>query len=434
MRTRDGRLARLVIRALQALRPAIGPLIRMIPQHVRARIRADLFGRGWGTSSSQLTGAGLPPPELLPGITLIGYPRAEFGMGESIRSMARAASSVRVPVETYNFTLHVGARQRDSTFDDLLTRQPTRRTNVFCINADLLAETMQVLGPAGLAGRYNILRPFWELPILPDAWKDSLQAMDEVWVATKFNQSAFSAAVDRPVQLVPMAVPLPSPSPLSRSHFNISPDTFVFAFSFDFASYVSRKNPQAVIDAFKLAFPDPAETGVALIIKMMGDGPGRQGALIKLRADAEADSRIQLVNRVWSRAEVDSFLWACDCYVSLHRSEGFGLGLAEAMSRGKPVIATDFSGTTDFVNATTGYPVPFNLIEVLPGDYPHYRSGQQWADPCLEIAARHMLRAYHQRDEALSIGRAARDFIVREHSPGKVGQIIFDRLKTLGLW
>ncbi len=354
-------------------------------------------------------------------------------MGESIRSMARAATAVQVPVETYNFTLHVGARQQDSSFDDLLAPRPTRRTNIFCVNANLLTETIQVLGASGLDGRYNIVRPFWELPVLPDEWTRPLNSMDEVWAATKFNQETFGAAVDRPVQHIPMAIPSPSPSLFSRSHFNIPTDTFLFAFSFDFASYASRKNPYAVVEAFRLAFPDPDEAGVALMIKMMGDGPGRRESLLTLRASTEGDPRIHLVNRVWSRAEVDSFLWACDCYVSLHRSEGFGLGLAESMARGKPVIATDYSGTTDFVNGRTGYPVSFDLIEVRPGDYPHYRPGQHWADPSIEAAAHHMHHIYHRRDEAALIGRAAREFILREHSPERVGQMLRDRLAALGL-
>jgi glycosyltransferase involved in cell wall biosynthesis len=431
MRAFGAGAARALIRTIQLVRPVIGPFLRAIPGHYRASIRAGLFRRGWGSSAS--TDATSVRPDTLPGITLIGYPRAEFGMGESIRSMARAASSARIPVETYNFTLHVSARQRDLTLDNLLTAKPTRRTNVFCVNFDLLPETIQAIGQSYVFGKYNIARPFWELPLLPSSLANSINFVDEVWTASEFNQVAFSQLTERPVLKIPMAIALPSPASLPRSHFGISNDTFVFAFSFDFSSYASRKNPQAVVDAFKLAFPNPAEAGVTLMIKTMGDGPGRQDALARLKSAAQGDPRIHVVNQVWSREEVDSFLWMCDCYVSLHRSEGFGLGLAEAMARSKPVIATDYSGTTDFVNAATGYPVPFTLIEVEPGEYPHYQPGQYWAEPNIESASNHMRSIYHQRDDARSIGIAARDFILREHSPERVGQVISDRLKALGL-
>lgn len=432
MTTLQERAARFVLRVLLLLRPAFMPLFRIVPAGLRTRVRTGLLRRGWATSRS-VTDADLILPELHSGITLIGYPRAEFGMGEALRSMARAANSAGIPVETYNFTLHLSARQGDATFDALSASRPQRRTNVFCINADLLLETIQILGPSALLGRYNIARPFWELPTLPSIWRHSLNVMDEIWVATRFNQEAFSAAVDRPVRHIPVAIPAPSPGTLPRSHFGMPDRAFVFAFSFDFASYASRKNPQAVVDAFRLAFPDPADTGVALVVKMMGNGPGRETALSRLRASARKDARILLVDRVFSRTEVDSFLSQCDCYVSLHRSEGFGLGLAEAMARGKPVIATNYSGTTDFISAATGYPVPFQLIEVRPRDYPHFQSGQYWADPDIEAAAAYMQKIFRRQDEALAIGMAAREHIATHHNAGAVGKIIVDRLTELGL-
>ena len=174
---------------------------------------------------------------------------------------------------------------------------------------------------------------------------------------------------------------------LTRSHFALPEDRFLFYFGFDFRSFVARKNPEAAIAAFQAAFP-PGDDGVGLVIKTLG-GADKPDALAALNARVATDPRIVLRDQEYAGAEHATLVQRCDCYVSLHRSEGFGRGPAEAMLLGKPVIATAYSGNMDFMTAENSLLVDYRLMPVRPGEYPGWE-GQEWADPDIEQAARHM--------------------------------------------
>ena len=206
---------------------------------------------------------------------------------------------------------------------------------------------------------YNILRTAWELPGAPREWAPWLERMDEIWVPTGFVQKAFEPIYDGPIQIMPHCVDVDITYEYGRAHFGMDHDRFYFLFSFDYFSMPARRNPLGVLRAFQLAFPTGDEK-VGLVIKstsVKNQHPRIKAIIAKAAVE---DAQIVILDRVMSRDEVLSLIRQSDLFVSLHRSEGFGLGMAEAMACGNIVIATDYSGSTDFISEQTGFPVAYS--------------------------------------------------------------------------
>jgi len=254
--------------------------------------------------------------------------------------------------------------------------------------------------------------------------------VDEVWAPSRFIQRAFAEKTDIPVEYMPLCVTLPAVQPYSRRHFALPDQTYLFLYTFDFFSYLERKNPFASILAFKAAFTRN-DNSVGLVLKIMnGDtGSSTWQRMVDL---IDGDPRIVIINKTLDRSEVIGLLATCDCFVSLHRSEGFGRGPAEAMYLGKPVIVTNYSGNTDFTLSDNSCLVDYRLIPVAEGQYPFYH-GQAWADADIEHAAWYMQRLVSEKHFAAGIAAKGRDYIHRNFSQKKIGSMYADRLKKLGL-
>ena len=293
-----------------------------------------------------------PRAVLAPGALLLGHPYEVLGMGEHVRLSAAACSAAEVPFGIRNvqgeYGIHLADIHQDFPFMDKISRAGAYRANVFHINADEMGNAQIHLGKDLFADRYNIGYWAWELSHFPDAWCPSLQLVDEVWAPSRFIEQAIADKTSSPVIRMPLAVDFPEPNGVHREAFGLHEDRFLFLFFFDFTSYVHRKNPHAVIRAFLQAFPDLSDTRVGLVIKMNGMGlrPKEYQAFLE-SIDCE-DPRIILMDTVLTDRETKSLVKLCDCFLSLHRSEGFGRGLAEAMYLGKSVIATGYSGNLDF--------------------------------------------------------------------------------------
>ena len=421
------RMARLTYSVLMRLRPSIRFLYRRISPELRQRLVNRLAGAAWSTGRTSNTAASLAP-----GITLIGYAHAEMGVGEAMRRLAGSVSAAGIPFEVVNIALPADRRQQDHTLAPHVVEAPGRALNVFCVNADMVSSTISTLGASTMSGRYNVLRPFWELPHLHHSWLEPLRQFDEVWAPTRFVQQAFSASGFGKVVHVPVSIDVPIDMAPARDHFGIPANATAYLFAFDFSSFPARKNPEAVLDAWAAAFGGDARADVALVIKTMGQGPGRLDVLSRLRSLAERDPRIIIIDAVLSREDMYRLTASTDVFVSLHRSEGFGLGIAEAMAMGKVAIATDFSGSADFVTRETGFPVPYRLAEVQPEDYPYFIPGQHWAEPDIESAARAMRNLAGQRELLATMGARARRFMQERHSPAVVGKIIAAHLRESG--
>ena len=215
----------------------------------------------------------------------------------------------------------------------------------------------------------------------------------------------------------------------NRAKFGLDPTKFYFVFSFDRNSYIERKNPLAVANAFSIAFDDGRDD-VGLIFKLSGSQNPFPKTTLELEAIAARDRRIAILQGDWQRADVLALMASVDCFVSLHRSEGFGLGMAEAMFLGKPVIGTAFSGNTDFLTGETGYPVPYQMRAVEQGEYP-YSAGNSWAEPDVRIAAEMMRSVASRTDEVRSKALRGQSYVKQHYSPKAVGRVVAARLREL---
>jgi glycosyltransferase involved in cell wall biosynthesis len=241
---------------------------------------------------------------------------------------------------------------------------PHRNTLLY-LNPDNLKPVWQRLDDRGdLRNRHRIGYWFWEIDAFPTKWRPALDLVDEVWVATDFVGTLVRRATDKPVIKIPHAVDIPPGRQYTRAEFGLPEHRFLFLFTFDFNSFSERKNPRAAIEAFALAFP-AARNRAGLVIKC-SQGYRYPEQLGELQALAARDPRIVVLDRVLSNADVFGLQRVCDAYVSLHRSEGLGLGMAECMAQGKPVIATAYSGNLEFMTESNSCLVDYALVPVRP--------------------------------------------------------------------
>ena len=380
-------------------------------------------------SDSELAGAGdpafVPSSRLEAGVNIAGYFRAELGVGEAARLLTTAVEAAGVPHST--LTYDVTPSRKKHAFDERGDRRAPYDVNILCVNADQTEFFVRDAGPQFFDGRYTIGYWFWELDRFPASMHAAFDYVDEVWTATKFVASGIREIGRRPVTTVPLPVPVPRTSPaVTRETLNL-PSGFLFLFLFDFFSVLERKNPLGLIDTFTRAFR-PNE-GPTLMIKTI-NGEQRLTDLERLRAAAAGRSDILIVDDYYSAEQKNSLMGLCDSYISLHRSEGLGLTMAEAMALGKPVIATGYSGNVDFMTPENSYLVNYTIGAVPRGAEP-YPQGSPWAEPVLDDAAELMRRVYEAPREAAARGERAREDILTKHDAASSGRVLAGRLDEI---
>lgn len=371
----------------------------------------------------ELTGLRPPlDPEVSAPIVLTGVWGSPSGRGQDLRSTAAAL---------------LAAGQEDFLIFDLETRDvldssgyPLKKgirvkacVNLVHGNADSALVDWRAARAAQIQVDWTIGWWAWELEWLPSWWQAAFAFCDEIWAATDFAHYAFSKSADRPVRLMLMAVEAPAPDclPDLRSRFGISSAVTLFLTSFDLGSYPSRKNPEAAVQAFCRAFPNGNEAA-ALLIKAQRT-EAAPGAWQALKALATVDPRIQCVEVSLTRAEHLALTAQSDALVSLHRSEGFGRGPAEAMALGRPTIVTAYSGNLDFTCSETALMVGYHLVAVEAHQYPGVE-GQRWAEPDTTQAAAHMRTVHDSPEKLEEMTFAARVKIEDFYGPEIVGPIL----------
>ena len=344
-------------------------------------------------------------------MNLVGYVTAVLGVGEVARLMAAEHNTARVP--TAIVANRTTLSRQSLAFHSRPSSAAPYDVNVLCVNADHTAHLAQQLGPEFFADRRTIGVWFWEVEDFPPSMTEAFAVLDEVWVASDFVLEAIAPVAPRPVRKFPLPVVVPAaPEGITRSEVGLPDDRFVFLFVYDFLSTAERKNPVGLIEAYTRAFgPDD---GTILVLKSI-NGEQRLPQLERVRLAAAGRPDVIVRDAYLAPEQHSALLGHCDAYVSLHRSEGFGMDMAKAMGLGKPVIATGYSGNLEFMDEGTVYLVDYDLVPVGPGCEP-YPADSRWAQPRIDHAAELMRRVVERPDEARERGLRAEERIRTDFS------------------
>ncbi|MEY3759868.1 MAG: hypothetical protein RIR39_1359 [Pseudomonadota bacterium] len=327
------------------------------------------------------------PANVTFGVNLIGYAFGELGIGEDVRMAALALHAANIPFTIINFRPGDDIRQNDRSVAQWVSNEPIYPVNIVCLTALEHLRLYAEQGEALFKNRYNIGYWPWELQNWPANWQHCFSLADEVWASSQHTRQAAEIASPVPVLTMPMVVALPKVKHQTRKQWSLPLSDYLFVFSFDGNSSLARKNPTGVINAFKKAFPNGNEP-VGLVIKCMRPDI-KNPAWKKILKLSEQDSRIHIIDRMLDKADVLGLYKLCDSFVSLHRAEGFGRGIAEAVLLGLDVIATDHGGNVDFCLPGSAHLVPSKPIPVGEKDYVE-SYGQHWANPDINKAAKIM--------------------------------------------
>lgn len=406
---------------------------RVIRPELRARIRMRLTGladAGQGESAVRTSPIPIVTGGDSGGINVIGSLRAELGLGESARSTLRAAAAAGINVSGIEYRAGCSARNEEHIDADILQGQK-HAVNLFHMNADQLYVAYNVLGGEFFRGHYNIVYCVWEQSEFPEEWVPALDLVDEVWTASSFCQDIISRKTNKPVIRIPHNVEPTVPKEVDRRSLGLPEEGFLFLGMADFMSSPERKNPLGSLEAFvRSGCRDRKD--VYFVLKTV-NAKLRQDIAQKLEEYRRKYPSIILMEGYLSRPEVNALFNCCDCFVSLHRAEGFGLPMAEAMYLGKPVIATGWSGNKDFMNVSNSLPVQYTMV-ALDRDSGPYRKGFHWAEPDVEHAAELMNLAAGDESLARRIGNEAKRDMRTYFSPLSVGKIMADRLNRIYQW
>lgn len=326
------------------------------------------------------------------GINLIGGIRAEMGLGQSCRLIANMIKEANYRFSIYNYGFSGMVKEGDDTFDEFISDELPYAINIFHVNPCELGNLYMGLQDAW-KGRYNIAFWLWELEEFPREWEVYCKLFDEIWTPSEFAGRAIKKITDVPVKVLPYYVTAPYKKTIGRKEFLLPGSKFLFLIMYDINSTEGRKNPQGAVRAFKEAFA-PQNNEVGLVIKV-NNGTDKQ--IEKLKNQLSEYKNIYYITETVDKEAVNSLIKCCDVFVSLHRAEGFGLVMAEAMILGRPVVATNWSSNTEFMNKDVACMVDYQMIK-NPRTEGLYEKGCMWAEPDYKQAAEYMERLWQDQE------------------------------------
>ena len=355
-------------------------------------------------------------PEQRPfGVNLIGHAFEVFGIGEDVRMAALALGSADVPFCVLNVPAHNGAAASDRSLE-AHSLAPGElgpyRFNLVCLAAPSHGAWIAREGLAQQRGRTTIVAWPWETQTWPQAWECLIPLADGLWPSSTFTAQALEPFADpkrRCLQVMPMAVHIDQPEQYrdpalrrnTRQRWGLDPEAKLVLFVFDVKSSLQRKNPWGAIEAFQQAFPQDSHINVQLVIKALRPGSANQ-AWEELQQQAAQDPRLKVIEADLERGDLLALMGACDVFLSLHRSEGFGRGIAEAGILGLQVVTSAWGGNVDFCQGENFHLVPCEPVQIEAGAYVQ-AEGHCWGEPDLTEASHQLLKAVHS---ALSPAKA----------------------------
>ncbi|WP_417428481.1 glycosyltransferase family 4 protein [Halpernia sp.] len=362
------------------------------------------------------------------GINISGYINKQFGLGEGVRSNIRAVKTTSIPFVINDFNIEISKHIADAAQNKLeVSPDNPYNINLVQINIDKLPSVLSQTDKSYFENKYNIAFWAWELESFPEESKVFFSLFNEIWVPSNFCTEAISKVSPIPVIKIMHAIEIEKTN-FNRSDFNLPEDKFIFLSMFDYYSSIVRKNPLGVIDAYEKSF-GKNNSEVLLVIKssLSKEFPKEK----KLLMDRIGDNKsIILIEEILEQNKLYSLMNSCDCFVSLHRSEGFGLTMAESMYLGKPVIGTAYSANIEFMTVNNSFLVKYEMIDT--GDNYSFVGGKSiWAYPDISHAAELMKFVLENPEEANKIAKKGQDFVKQNLSPKKMGEKIEARLKFI---
>jgi glycosyltransferase involved in cell wall biosynthesis len=362
-----------------------------------------------------------------PGVNLVGYVASDSGLGDFTRRLYSSLDAAQVPTSALHYH-----RTASPIAHDLppLTSELSYDTNLITVHVDQMNQLDADHGAQLFRDRASIGFWFWELSHLPARIVANVAMVDEVWAATEFIADAFRGVTDKPVHVVHVPVPEPVAGSRSRAELGLEPDRFVFLVTLDHLSITDRKNPLGAIHAFERAFPTASDDGPMLVVKTL-NARQRWSEHEQLQVAAAGRPDIEVVDRHMTRTDQMSLIAHSDCLISLHRSEGLGLHLMEAMWLGTPVIATRYSGNLEFMNAHNSALVDAELVPVSDRQG-YYPTEAVWADPDLDQAAESIRRMVEDHEYRSGLASAGRRSMMEQSSPADAGRVIAELCRQAG--
>jgi glycosyltransferase involved in cell wall biosynthesis len=410
-----------------------GFLRRLIPGKWRQRF-SNWLVRCWVATRPQRD---VPKKETMMGnrsirgVDVLGLIEGGTGLSEIARDVVNALSYLKIKANLFNFYDHLYTQQMEGAIAGFRELSDSGCHPITLIHATggALPRIYLELGLEYLRSHYIIEYLLWETPRVPKEWLQNISLIDEIWTPTSFCRDIFCEAIRKPVTVIPPCITVEVPDGIGRRDFGLPEQPFIFLSMVDFSSLEVRKNPLGAVYAFAKAFGD-SDRDVRFVLKSRGSDVARDFQLELAQLQTRYGSIIH-IDEDLTRSNVNALIHSCDCLVSLHRSEGFGLPIAEAMYLGKPVIATGWSGNMDFMTADNSLPVNYAMT-IVPRDVGPFKRGDVWAEPDLEHAAIQMRRVVEEEGLSIRIGRRALSDIRSQFSVESVAERIRERFHQLG--
>lgn len=415
------KLQKVIVKLAYKIKPV---LLYIVPTRLLRNIKKKIIDRNY-LQLSNITIDDFDKSVFPVGVNLIGCIKAETGLGQSCRLLANELNQCSFPFLIYNYNQIGCFNQKDTSFDQYIKMECKYGINIIHINPHELGIALMELDKSLLDKHYNIGFWLWELEVFPDEWLPSLDFMDEIWTPSEFISNSIRKKTCKPVITIPYCIEATTNNDYGRKEFGLPDDKFLFLMMYDNNSVAERKNPFGVINAFKKAFK-PSDKDVGLVVKITS---AKNKDIENIKKMLIGYENIYFITTVLNKQVVNSLIKSVDVVVSLHRAEGFGLVMAEAMYLCTPVIATNWSANTEFMNNNVACMVNYELIEIEK-DLGPFKKGQRWAEPNVEQAAEYMVQILDSEYREKMIKNAA-NYIRNKLSIDAITTKIEDRISQI---
>lgn len=362
------------------------------------------------------------------GINVFGFINGEFGIAEATRLNCKAIQSVGLPISLINYSVKTNHNNNDLTFTEFSDHAP-HPINLIQISPSETPNFFDYFDHSFFRDKYNILYMAWESETIPEDYVMNMNLFDEIWTPSTYCKECIEKYVSLPVQVIPHPINIDlQPTDDEDALKFYDKNFFNFLFIFDYNSSIERKNVINLIKVFRETF-DQDDNNAFLTIKTSRSAkfPSEKEQILKEIGESK---KIKIVEKIFDKNALNYIISNCDSYISLHRSEGFGLTMAEAMYFKKPVIATGYSGNLEFMNADNSFLVEGEKISYGSDDL-NYNSNTIWSEPSLKEAGEYLKTVYEGSDDVQEKAEKGQQTIVSNLSLKRVGGLIKKRSEEL---